>query len=136
MANGLPLTLPISPDTIRWRLAAIVELRKLGIERKYVELPGGAHRWARGNDELKHGRRSALGGGLLRVRPRLTDTGAVDDDDSWVGARGDRGQLFASELFLQAFGTEAEGVKHLSACAFAGGDGEEEVFGGYCALVL
>ena len=28
--NGLPFTLPFSPDTIRWRRAAIVELRKLG----------------------------------------------------------------------------------------------------------
>jgi hypothetical protein len=30
-ANGMPFTLPFSPDTIRWRKAAIVELRKLGI---------------------------------------------------------------------------------------------------------
>ena len=30
--NGLPFTLPFSPDTIRWRKAAIVELRKLGID--------------------------------------------------------------------------------------------------------
>jgi hypothetical protein len=30
-ANGLPFTLPFSPDTIRRRRAAIVELRKLGI---------------------------------------------------------------------------------------------------------
>jgi hypothetical protein len=30
-ANGMPFTLPFSPDTIRWRRAAIVELRKLGI---------------------------------------------------------------------------------------------------------
>jgi len=29
--NGMPFTLPFSPDTIRWRRAAIVELRKLGI---------------------------------------------------------------------------------------------------------
>jgi hypothetical protein len=29
--NGKPFTLPFSPDTIRWRRAAIVELRKLGI---------------------------------------------------------------------------------------------------------
>ena len=28
--NGVPFTLPFSPDTIRWRRAAIVELRKLG----------------------------------------------------------------------------------------------------------
>jgi hypothetical protein len=28
----MPLTLPFSPDTIRWRRAAIVELRKLGID--------------------------------------------------------------------------------------------------------
>jgi hypothetical protein len=27
----MPFTLPVSPDTIRWRRAAIVELRKLGI---------------------------------------------------------------------------------------------------------
>jgi hypothetical protein len=31
-ANGMPLMLPFSPDTIRWRRAAIVELRKLGID--------------------------------------------------------------------------------------------------------
>ncbi len=30
--NGMPLTLPFSPDTLRWRRAAIVELRKLGID--------------------------------------------------------------------------------------------------------
>jgi hypothetical protein len=30
-ANGMPFTLPFSPDTIRWRRAVIVELRKLGI---------------------------------------------------------------------------------------------------------
>jgi hypothetical protein len=30
-ANGLPFMLPFSPDTTRWRRAAIVELRKLGI---------------------------------------------------------------------------------------------------------
>jgi hypothetical protein len=30
-ANGMPFTLPFSPDTMRWRRAAIVELRKLGI---------------------------------------------------------------------------------------------------------
>ena len=29
--NGMPFTLPFSPDTIRWRKAALVELRKLGI---------------------------------------------------------------------------------------------------------
>jgi hypothetical protein len=29
-ANGMPFTLPFSPDTIRWRRAAIVEVRKLG----------------------------------------------------------------------------------------------------------
>lgn len=29
--NGMPLMLPSSPDTTRWRRAAIVELRKLGI---------------------------------------------------------------------------------------------------------
>jgi hypothetical protein len=32
-ANGMPFTLPFSPDTIRWRRAAIVELRKLGHQR-------------------------------------------------------------------------------------------------------
>jgi hypothetical protein len=31
-ANGMPFTLPFSPDTIRWRRAAIIELRKLGID--------------------------------------------------------------------------------------------------------
>jgi hypothetical protein len=31
-ANGMPFTLPFSPDTVRWRRAAIVELRKLGID--------------------------------------------------------------------------------------------------------
>jgi hypothetical protein len=31
-ANGMPFMLPFSPDTIRWRKAAIVELRKLGID--------------------------------------------------------------------------------------------------------
>jgi hypothetical protein len=30
-ANGMPFTLPFSPDTTRWRRAAIVELRKLDI---------------------------------------------------------------------------------------------------------
>jgi hypothetical protein len=30
--NGLPFTLPFSPDTIRWRRTALVELRKLGID--------------------------------------------------------------------------------------------------------
>jgi hypothetical protein len=30
-ANGMPFKLPFSPDTTRWRRAAIVELRKLGI---------------------------------------------------------------------------------------------------------
>jgi hypothetical protein len=32
IANGMPFMLPFSPDTIRWRRAAIVELRKLGID--------------------------------------------------------------------------------------------------------
>jgi len=32
-ANGMPFMLPFSPDTIRWRKAAVVELRKLGIGR-------------------------------------------------------------------------------------------------------
>jgi hypothetical protein len=31
-ANGMPFTLPFSPDTTRWRRSAIVELRKLGID--------------------------------------------------------------------------------------------------------
>jgi hypothetical protein len=31
-ANGMPFMLPSSPDTIRWRRAAIVELRKLSID--------------------------------------------------------------------------------------------------------
>ena len=30
--NGMPFTLPFSPDTTRWRRTAIVELRKLGID--------------------------------------------------------------------------------------------------------
>ena len=30
--NGMPFTLPFSPDTTRWRRAEILELRKLGIE--------------------------------------------------------------------------------------------------------
>jgi hypothetical protein len=34
-ANGMPFTLPFSPDTIRWRRAAIVELRKLGIQLEH-----------------------------------------------------------------------------------------------------
>lgn len=29
--NGMPFTLPFSPDTTRWRRSAMVELRKLGI---------------------------------------------------------------------------------------------------------
>jgi hypothetical protein len=31
-ANGMPFMLPFSPDTIRWRRAAVAELRKLGID--------------------------------------------------------------------------------------------------------
>jgi hypothetical protein len=31
-ANGMPFTLPFSPDTSRERRAAIIELRKLGID--------------------------------------------------------------------------------------------------------
>ena len=31
-ANGMPFTLPFSPDTIRWHRSAILELRKLGID--------------------------------------------------------------------------------------------------------
>lgn len=30
--NGMPFTLPFSPDTTRWRKQAIVDLRKLGID--------------------------------------------------------------------------------------------------------
>ena len=30
-ANGMPFMLPFSPDTVRWRRSAIIELRKLGI---------------------------------------------------------------------------------------------------------
>jgi hypothetical protein len=29
--NGIPFTLPFSPDTTRWRRTAILDLRKLGI---------------------------------------------------------------------------------------------------------
>ena len=29
--NGMRFTLPLSPDTYRWRRAAILDLRKLGI---------------------------------------------------------------------------------------------------------
>jgi hypothetical protein len=38
-ANGIPFMLPFSPDTVRWRRAAIVELRKLGIDLQ----PGPPH---------------------------------------------------------------------------------------------
>jgi hypothetical protein len=31
-ANGMPFTLPFSPDTTRWRRTAIVELRKLDVD--------------------------------------------------------------------------------------------------------
>ena len=31
-ANGMPVMLPFSPDTTRWRKSAIVELRRLGID--------------------------------------------------------------------------------------------------------
>jgi hypothetical protein len=31
-ANGMPMTLPFSPDTTRWRRTAILDLRKLGID--------------------------------------------------------------------------------------------------------
>jgi hypothetical protein len=31
-ANEMPFMLPFSPDTIRWRRAAIVDLRKLDID--------------------------------------------------------------------------------------------------------
>jgi hypothetical protein len=30
-ANGMPFTLPFSPDTTRWRRTALLDLRKLGI---------------------------------------------------------------------------------------------------------
>lgn len=30
-ANGMPFMLPFSPDAIRWRRSALIELRKLGI---------------------------------------------------------------------------------------------------------
>ena len=30
--NGMPFTLPFSPDTTRWRTTAILDLRKLGIQ--------------------------------------------------------------------------------------------------------
>ena len=30
-ANGMPFMLPFSPDTTRWRRAALVELHRLGI---------------------------------------------------------------------------------------------------------
>ena len=41
--NGMPFMLPFSPDTIRWRRAAIVELRKLGIDVQPVPArPGPA----------------------------------------------------------------------------------------------
>jgi hypothetical protein len=31
-ANGMPFTLPFSPDTTRWRRAAVLDLRKLGVD--------------------------------------------------------------------------------------------------------
>ena len=31
-SNGMPFMLPFSPGTTRWRKAAIVELRKLGVD--------------------------------------------------------------------------------------------------------
>jgi hypothetical protein len=30
--NGMPFTLPFSPDTTRWRRTATLDLRKLGID--------------------------------------------------------------------------------------------------------
>jgi hypothetical protein len=33
--NGTPFMLPFSPDTTRWRRAAILELRKLGIRLEH-----------------------------------------------------------------------------------------------------
>jgi hypothetical protein len=30
--NGMPFTLPFSPDTTRWRKTAILDLRKIGID--------------------------------------------------------------------------------------------------------
>lgn len=47
-ANGMPFMLPFSPDTIRWRRAAIVDLRKLGID---VEPGRPASRLRLPNDE-------------------------------------------------------------------------------------
>jgi hypothetical protein len=34
----MPFTLPFSPDTTRWRRAAFLELRKLGIELQATSL--------------------------------------------------------------------------------------------------
>jgi hypothetical protein len=33
--NGMPFMLPFSPNTTRWRRAAVVELRKLGIRLEH-----------------------------------------------------------------------------------------------------
>ena len=33
--NGMPFMLPFSPDTTRWRRAAVAELRKLGIRLEH-----------------------------------------------------------------------------------------------------
>ena len=30
--NGMPFTLPFSPDTTRWRKTAVLDLRKIGID--------------------------------------------------------------------------------------------------------
>jgi biotin operon repressor len=30
--NGMPVTLPFSPDTTRWRKAAVNDLKKIGID--------------------------------------------------------------------------------------------------------
>jgi hypothetical protein len=30
--SGMPFMLPFSPDTVRWRRATIVDLRKLGVD--------------------------------------------------------------------------------------------------------
>jgi len=39
----MPVTLAFSPDTIRWRRAAIVELRKLGIHLEHQGLETPTH---------------------------------------------------------------------------------------------
>jgi hypothetical protein len=69
-ANGIPFTLPFSPDTIRWRRAAVVELRKLRLAVPHTpgrgeqsgRESGGAQRRA-GLPVALHGR--AAGSGVL-----------------------------------------------------------------------